>query len=216
KRIATAFANGINACIDHIGDKLPIEFQILGVRPKKWQPEDVLGRMSGIIMSRNFRQEVQRAQIVNSVGIDKARWLAPADPLIRYGAWVDSGGIARRIFAVYEAATKLLQFKPIPMESNNWVVAGNRSVSGKPLLASDPHRAIAVPSLRYLVHLHAPGWHVIGGGEPALPGIALGHNERIAWGITIVGTDQSDLYVEETNPANPAEYKVGQRWAPMK
>ena len=93
--------------------------------------------------------------------------------------------------------------------SNNWVVDGTLSASGKPLLASDPHRAIGLPSLRYLVHLNAPGWNVIGSGEPAPPGVAIGHNERIAWGFTIVGTDQADLYVEETDPEDPTRYKVG-------
>jgi penicillin amidase len=95
-------------------------------------------------------------------------------------------------------------------------VSGARSASGKPLLASDPHRATALPSLRYLVHLNAPGWDVIGGGEPALPGVAIGHNDRIAWGFTIVGVDQADIYVEEVNPANPVEYKVGDRWERMR
>ena len=80
------------------------------------------------------------------------------------------------------------------------------------MLASDPHRAIALPALRYLVHLNAPGWNVIGAGEPALPGVALGHNERIAWGITIVGTDQADIFVEEINPLQPQQYKVGAEW----
>ena len=76
-------------------------------------------------------------------------------------------------------------------------------------------RTIALPSLRYLVHLKAPGWNVIGAGEPGLPGVAIGHNERVAWAFTIVGTDQSDLYVEKLNPDNPREYKVGDRWEPM-
>src|SRR5262249_8570818 len=86
------------------------------------------------------------------------------------------------------------------------------SASGKPMLASDPHRAITLPSLRYLVHLNAPGWNVIGAGEPALPGVALGHNERIAWGITIVTTDQADIYVEETHPDDVRKYKVDNDW----
>src|SRR5262249_16286947 len=100
--------------------------------------------------------------------------------------------------------------------SNNWVVDGTLSASGKPLLASDPHRSINLPSLRYLVHLNAPGWNVIGSGEPGLPGVAIGHNERIAWGFTIVGTDQTDIYVEEINPDDPTQYRAGERWEKMK
>jgi penicillin amidase len=218
KAIASAFTQGINACIDQFGDAPPVEFTLLGIRPKKWQPEDVLGRASGIYMSQNFRNEVQRAQLVAAVGVEKARRLAPVDPGHDYSSALpveELKAIDKRVLAGYDAATRALSFKPARTESNNWVVAGARSASGKPLLASDPHRAIALPSLRYLVHLHAPGWNVIGAGEPALPGVALGHNERIAWGITIVGTDQADFFVEETNPADTAEYRVGDRWEKM-
>lgn len=218
RRIATAFTHGINAYIDHIGDRLPIEFQLLGVRPKKWQAEDCLGRISGILMSRNFRNELARAELVAAVGVEKARRIKPTDPPRAYApaSGMDLEGINRSILAGYTAASKAPSFKLGGDGSNNWAVDGTLSASGKPLLASDPHRAIALPSLRYLVHLNAPGWNVIGSGEPGLPGVAIGHNERVAWGFTIVGTDQADIYVEETNPSNPAEYRVGDRWEKMK
>ncbi len=74
---------------------------------------------------------------------------------------------------------------------------------------------MTLPSLRYIVHLNAPGWNVIGGGEPALPGVAIGHNERIAWAFTIVGTDQSDIYVEEIDPQDASRYRVGDAWQPI-
>src|SRR2546421_702990 len=86
------------------------------------------------------------------------------------------------------------------------------SRTAKPLLANDPHRSIRLPSLRKTVHLVAPGWDVIGAGEPALPGVALGHNEDVAFGFTIVGIDQQDLYVEKVNPENPAEYLYRGAW----
>lgn len=91
-------------------------------------------------------------------------------------------------------------------ESNNWVVAGSRTASGKPIVANDPHRTIATPSLRYLVHLTAPGWDVIGGGEPAIPGVAIGHNQSGAWGLTIFGIDAEDLYVYDTKGADHRTY----------
>ncbi len=218
RRIATAFTKGINACIDHIADRLPIEFQLLGARPKKWRPEDCLGRMSGIIMSRNFQTELARAELVAAVGAEKARRIAPTSPPREYAPapGLDLAGIDRSILAGYNAALKAPPFKLGGDGSNNWAVDGTLSVSGKPLLASDPHRAITLPSLRYLVHLNAPGWNVIGSGEPGLPGVAIGHNERVAWGFTIVGTDQADLYVEETNPDDATEYRVGDRWEKMK
>ena len=99
--------------------------------------------------------------------------------------------------------------------SNNWAIAGKLTATGRPLLANDPHRAHSLPSLRYIAHLNAPGLNVIGAGEPALPGISIGHNERIAFGLTIFGIDQEDLYVEDVNPANPAETKWLGRWEPM-
>lgn len=99
--------------------------------------------------------------------------------------------------------------------SNNWVISGRKTFSGRPIMANDPHRSTQVPSLRYWVHLHAPGWNVIGGGEPALPGISIGHNEYGAWGLTIFRTDQEDLYVYDTNPVNPGEYRYRGKWLAM-
>lgn len=99
--------------------------------------------------------------------------------------------------------------------SNNWVVSGERSQSGYPMMANDPHRAQGAPSLRYWVHLVGPGWNVIGGGEPSLPGVSIGHNEYGAWGLTVFATDGEDLYVYETNPSNPNEYRYRGEWEPM-
>jgi penicillin G amidase len=100
--------------------------------------------------------------------------------------------------------------------SNNWVVSGSRTLSGRALMANDPHRAIAAPSLRYFVHLNAPGWNVIGGGEPVIPGVSIGHNEYGAWGLTVFGTDGEDLYVYKTNPANPSQYQYRGAWESMR
>jgi len=99
--------------------------------------------------------------------------------------------------------------------SNNWVVSGRLTPSGFPLMMNDPHRAQEAPSLRYWVHLVAPGWNVIGAGEPSLPGVSIGHNEYGAWGLTIFGTDEEDLYVYDTNPADPSQYKYGGKWEAM-
>ena len=100
--------------------------------------------------------------------------------------------------------------------SNNWVVSGRLTQSGRPLFANDPHRAQSAPSLRYWVHLVAPGWNVVGGGEPVLPGVSIGHNEFGAWGLTIFGTDTEDLYVYDTNPANPSQYRYRGEWEDMR
>ena len=99
-----------------------------------------------------------------------------------------------------------------PEGSNSWVVNRAKSATGRPIMANDPHRAYSAPSLRYLVHLSAPGLDVIGAGEPALPGISLGHNGAIAFGLTIFNIDQEDLYVYELNPADATQYKYKDGW----
>jgi penicillin amidase len=99
--------------------------------------------------------------------------------------------------------------------SNNWVVSGQLTTTGLPMLANDPHRGIAVPSLRYMVHLNAPGWNVVGGGEPTIPGVSIGHNEDGAWGLTIFAIDGEDLLVYELNPKNKNQYRYKGAWEDM-
>ena len=109
---------------------------------------------------------------------------------------------------------------PVPVDhewigSNNWIVSGKLTESGNTIMANDPHRTIAIPSLRYMVHLVAPGWNVIGGGEPEIPGISIGHNEYGAWGLTIYSTDGEDLLVYDLNPQNLKQYKYKGEWKEM-
>ena len=100
--------------------------------------------------------------------------------------------------------------------SNNWVVSGELTQDGWPMMINDPHRSQAVPSLRYWSHLVGPGWNVIGGGEPEIPGISIGHNEHGAWGLTVFNTDGEDLYVYEINPDNPSQYRYLGEWEEMR
>jgi len=118
--------------------------------------------------------------------------------------------------AIAEPSALELSQRVEDIGSNNWVVSGKITQSGYPLMMNDPHRNQGAPSLRYWVHLVAPGWNVIGGGEPTLPGISIGHNEYGAWGLTIFGSDSEDLYVYETNPANPNQYKYRGAWEDMR
>lgn len=99
--------------------------------------------------------------------------------------------------------------------SNNWVLSGKKTASGLPYMANDPHRLQAAPSLRYWVHLSAPGWNVVGGGEPVIPGVSIGHNEHGAWGLTIFSTDNEDLRVYDINPENPLQYRFKGEWLTM-
>lgn len=138
----------------------------------------------------------------------------PADLVMAYRGNQDD---YNRLAATADSlATELKLHERRDIGSNNWVVSGRLSESGHPIMANDPHRAQSAPSLRYWVHLKAPGWDVIGGGEPEIPGVSIGHNQYGAWGLTIFGTDGEDLYVYQTNPANPRQYRYRGAWESMR
>lgn len=222
REIVESFVKGVNAYMTNAGDNLPIEFKKMGFRPQPWTPEVCITRLAGYVMTGNVSNEISRAQLVAAVGAEKAAQLMPPDPPVPIDVppGLDLAGIDGRILAGSRAASApyvARQSRETDAGSNNWTVAGRRTSTGHPLLANDPHRTIALPSLRYMAHLVAPGWNVIGSGEPALPGIAVGHNERVAFGFTIFPADMQDLYVEETDPSDPLRYKVaGGAWEKMK
>ena len=149
-----------------------------------------------------------------AVGNEAASRLFDFDPPVTLdpAPSVDLAGLSPSLLRNLVGSDTRIEFSKALQESNNWTVSGKLTRTGKPLLANDPHRVIAEPSLRYTVHLVAPGWDVIGAGEPGLPGVALGHNQNIAWGFTIFGLDQQDLYLEELNPADASQYKTAQGW----
>ncbi len=221
KAIIQSFVRGVNAFIETSRDRLPIEFQLTGIRPEPWTPEVCLARMAGYVMTRNASSEVLRAQLARILGTEKTDELIETDPLKKLVVpeGLDLNGIDGKILEGANAAGGAVTFGPSQQSSegsNDWVVSGALTKAGKPILANDPHRSIGLPSLRYLVHLVGPGWNVIGAGEPTLPGVAAGHNERVGFGFTIVGIDQQDLYVEETNPTDPTQYRYKDNWEKMK
>jgi len=221
RQIIESFVRGVNAYMEHAKDRLPPEFARMGFRPQPWTPEVCLTRMAGYVMSGNANNELQRALLVARLGPERAAELMPPDPptSLEPPPGLDLKTLDRQILAGLRAASAPpLARRPAAGDpgSNNWTVAGSRTVTGKPMLANDPHRTIALPSLRYLTHLVAPGWNVIGAGEPSLPGVAAGHNERVAFGFTIFAADQQDLYVEETDPADPARYRYKDGWERMR
>jgi penicillin amidase len=239
RRIFTAFANGVNAYIAHAGDRLPVEFQLTGIRPQPWTPEVALLRTQTAMPIGDARAELSLAQNVVKLGPEAANKAARPSPyrdlveppgvdLSRITPDVVAGLAGLRTGTV--RPTLLPEFRLLadawpsrntgPQErspgSNNWAISGRLTASGRVFLANDPHRSVSNPSIRYIVHLNAPGWHVMGATEPPLPGVLIGHNGRIAWGLTIVGTDQSDVYVEELNPANPNEVRFRGAWEPLR
>jgi penicillin G amidase len=219
KEILEAFTSGINAYIAEIqkpgGIGLPLEFQLAGFKPEPWKPEDCLNRMAAYSVTGNGASELHSAQLVALLGPEKAPEFLELDPPVKLdpAPGIDFSGLSPVLLENLVGSDVPLHFPETPVQgSNNWTVSGSLTASGKPLLANDPHRVIAEPSLRYIVHLVAPGWNVIGAGEPGLPGVAVGHNENIAWGFTIFGLDQQDLYLAELNPADPEQYKTEHGW----
>jgi penicillin amidase len=239
--ILQAFVDGINAYIarcERSSDLLPLEFRILGIKPGRWSPEIVVSRHNGLF--RNVTAEVAHAQLASAVGAAAAVNLLnlhPGTPALETDPAVDLAAIDPTVIALYSASRAPIRFRPADVldtyravesasaragsepdgegraeGSNNWIIAGNRSATGHPIMANDPHRTIQLPSLRYWVHLVAPGWNVIGAGEPALPGVSVGHNERGAWGFTIFPIDQEDLYVYEIDPSDHSRYRYRDGW----
>ena len=217
RAIAEAFARGVNAFVRQCGARLPIEFQLLGFRPGEWKAEHTLLRISGLLMVRNASAELARAEMVARLGLEAAMKYLPADPPRRpeVDPELSLEGLSPQLLSVYRAAIAAPTLRG-GEGSNNWVVDGALSATGKPLLANDPHRPILLPSLRYVSHLVGPGWNVIGAGEPSVPGVATGHNERVGFGITIDGYDQADLYVEKTDPQDPNRYLYKGQWLQMR
>jgi len=222
KDILGAFTSGINANIAvrlaADGPGLPIEFRVAGFKPEAWKPEDCLNRMAAFSMTGNAMAELEHAEMVVAVGAERASKLLDLDPKVTLdpAPGIDFSGLSTGLLENIVGSDSRIKFPTYYIEgSNNWTISGALTQSGKPLLANDPHRVLAVPSLRYMVHLVAPGWDVIGAGEPSLPGVALGHNRQIAWGFTIFGSDQQDLYLEELSSKDPLQYRTEHGWERM-
>jgi penicillin amidase len=213
--ILQAFTDGINAYIRN-SRTLPVEFKIAGFAPEPWKPEDYLSRMAAFSVTANAAAELRNAAMLAALGPEKSHLLLDLDPEVRLDppAGTDMSWLSADLLKGMIGGDARIEFPGAgnSMGSNNWTISGKLTSSGKPLLANDPHRVIAVPSLRYIVHLVAPGWDVIGSGEPALPGVSIGHNRSIAWGLTIFPIDQQDLYLDELNPSDPMQYKSGDHW----
>jgi penicillin amidase len=211
--IVAAFTAGINAYIQSLGRSLPAEFKVAGYAPGLWVPEDCLSRVAGLSVTGNLTREVTHAEDIVRYGLARTLQFTRLEPHVPIAVppGLDLTAVTSDILRVYNQVVGPVRLTA-GQGSNNWVVDGTLTATGRPLLASDPHRLIQVPSLRKTVHLNGPGWNAIGSGEPGLPGIALGHNDTIAFGFTIVGIDQQDLYVETVNPANPGQYRYKGAW----
>ena len=197
---------------------LPMEMRLLQYHPDAWSAADSFAwsKMMAWDLSVNWDTEIIRTQLVNRLGAEKAALLEPAyldhwpvilqqtDKAVTTGVTALKRAASARQFTGPRASDGL--------GSNNWVLSGNRTTSGKPFLANDMHLGMGIPSLWYENHLVAEDYELGGISFAGIPGIMQGHNRWVAWGFTNVGPDVMDLYIEKVNPENPMQYEVNGQW----
>jgi penicillin amidase len=243
KRNTQAFVAGINAYVSMAKRNrawMPLEFRLKKYGPAFWNADDIVRIRNHGLAIGGLDSQVMRAQLVCKSGTLAGAMELPSKvsppwtPVVPQG--LDLCSIPPAVLAQYELAKRPVVFSKNegtlsqrppslnPSEpdlgatyqgSNNWVVAPERTTTGRPILANDPHRSLEMPAVRYIAHVVAPGLNIVGAGEPALPGILVGHNEHIAFGLTVFPIAQEDLYVYETNPKDPNQYRFQDRWEPM-
>jgi penicillin amidase len=214
-RLIEAYCRGVNAFLAS-GSRLPLEFTILGFQPQPWQPVDCLAwaKVLSWGLAVNWDSEIVHAAFITKVGPERAARLRgdyPAEnPLVMPDQTYET--FLHRIHEQFADAGRWLQGMTLGGLSNNWVVDGTKSVTGRPLLASDPHLGLQMPSIWYENHLVCPELEVTGVSFPGALGVAIGHNRDIAWGMTVAMLDVQDLYIEEFHPDDPTRYRFRDGW----
>jgi penicillin amidase len=228
REVLEAYAQGVNAYLSSHQGRLGLEFAILGLtgvdfEPEPWTPLHTLtwAKVMAWDLSGNMDAELLRASLATRLGTERledlTRYYPHNHPVI-----VTNPLEGATLRAVPQAAwTTHVLGQGEGIGSNNWVVAGSRTETGMPLLADDPHLGIQMPSIWYEIGLHCEPvgpdcpYNVVGSSFASAPGVILGHNERIAWGVTNLGPDVQDLFIERINPANPNQYEFEGEWLDM-
>jgi penicillin G amidase len=202
-----AYADGVNAFLDSHTSALPPEFLISGVRPEPWKPADslVIGKLLSLELSNNYKLEALRAHLRQRLGPEQAGWMFPGTkpgaPITTEPALTSTHASSESIEDQVGALIGVSHGA-----SNEWVVAGSRTETGKPILANDPHLELGAPILWYLARIVTPEGSVKGASLPGTPIVLLGQNDSIAWGFTTADTDVQDLFIETVDPSNPSQY----------
>lgn len=209
KQVLQSFAGGVNAYMEELKEngKWPIEFTILGYEPEEWTVIDSLtiGKYMAFDLGGNWEDQAFRYYLLQTFSEEKAYDLFPSYP---NDAPYIIGKEELDIESSFANAVIAHEYNG----SNNWVISGELTKTGKPLLADDPHLGLATPSIWYQMHLEAPSVNVSGVIFAGIPGIILGHNENIAWGVTNTGPDVQDLYIEKRNPENETQFLYNDKW----
>ncbi|MHB8647324.1 MAG: penicillin acylase family protein [Thermomicrobiales bacterium] len=215
------YAAGINAYVRRQGPLLGAEFVLGRYAPLPWDAAASMGvlKVMGWTLDGFIEKLLLRDRISDAIGEEWAallfnedRSLTVGDPVVSSDAFA---AFRARVSAVNERLGQVAGITPTIPGSNNWVVSGAHTATGKPLLANDPHLGYSIPSVWYECHLTAPGVNAAGATIPGVPGVAIGHNDHVAWGITATMMVQTDLYVEEIDPDNRLRYRTESGWAMM-
>jgi len=216
RRGLEAYAAGVNAFLATRHGALPPEFLLLRFAPEPWRPADSLvwGKLMAVRLGGNYRGELQRARMARTVSASDLAVLYPEYPKDAPTTLADLLPIFRRLAldSLYDALPPVVG---PTYASNNWVVDGRHSASGKPLLANDPHLEFGAPGFWYLARLKTPQHEIAGGTAAGAPFVLVGHNERIAWGFTTTTADVEDLFIERIDPSDPGRYLTPQGSAPF-
>ncbi|MCF7807317.1 MAG: penicillin acylase family protein [Candidatus Marinimicrobia bacterium] len=208
------FIDGINSYLISDPD-LPIEFRLLGHVPAAWDVGDILAiaKLQSWQLSYNYDSELIYRQLNEKLGAERTAELFPYYAPEHIKIMDEFGGNAQGDMALLSQSKQLRELLGTNGGSNNWVVSGERTTSGKPMLCSDPHlHGSSLPGPWYFAQLNAPGLDVAGGFFPGLPACLIGHNRNIAWGLTNMGPDVQDLFIEEVNPDDPYQYLYQEQW----
>lgn len=219
RTVLEAYAAGVNAFLAAHRHRLPLEFRILRFSPRPWEPVDSLaaGKVLSWLLSSNWDSEWFRARLVEQVGSTAAAALEPGYPAghpLTVAPGLSYAGLDSSLLDEFQQVQRDLGL-PLGALSNAWAIRPERSATGAALLASDPHLRPQMPSIWYEAHLCGAGLDVIGATMPGIPAVLIGHNRRIAWGVTVSMVDTQDLFVERLNPDDDSQYETPAGWAPL-
>ena len=217
-----AFCAGINYRIKEVYNDLPIEFKLIGMKPPVWNPSIVTGyaRMMAREMSSSWKPEIVFGAIENYFGKEKLKEIYPyysnSHPTIAQNKNMLEKEIFSKLMDEELKLQKTLGYNSSVSGSNNWVVSGSRTISGKPFLANDPHLEFTQPPRWYEMHLKGGRFNISGLCLAGIPMPIIGQNENIAWGFTNSMVDDMDFFIEKINPENEDQYLFDGEWQEMK
>jgi len=217
KKLITAYTAGINAYLSENRDKLPIEFMLLQYHPQPWEIKHSLAyqRLMAWNLEMAWHVDPVFGEIVGKVSPAKANEIIPQYPgtaPIIVSQFSQFNNLRHSLNSIQQDLLELVGFGGTGLGSNSWVVSGELTGTGKPILANDPHLTHQNPSIWYEIHLKAPGIDCYGVSLPGTPGIVIGHNQAIAWGLTNVMADGCDFFIEQINPDNQEQYLYQGKW----